>query len=98
MCSEGWEEHFQGVGVGSAQIEPIHTCAKGVAEGFVLSTYMFAYMPTGQGRAGLFLLFGFYLEVLDRILVLRGLGSAGQQPGWPGANVVKNPAVGPIEY
>ena len=52
---------------------------------------MLAYMPTGQGRVGLFLLFGFYLEVLDRILVLRGL--AGQ-----GANVVTATAVGPIEY
>ena len=40
MCSEEWEEYFQGVGVGSAQIEPMRTCAKGVAEGFVLSTYV----------------------------------------------------------
>ena len=42
---------------------------------------MFAHMPTGQGRVGLFLSFSFYLEVLDRILVLRGLEAAGQQPG-----------------
>ena len=41
---------------------------------------MFAYMLTGQGRVGLFLSFSFFLEVLDRILVLRGLGNAGQQP------------------
>ena len=40
MCSEEWEEHFQGVGVGSAQIEPMRTCAKGVAEGLVLSIYV----------------------------------------------------------
>ena len=40
MCREEWEEHFQGVGVGSVQIEPMRTCAKGVAEGFVLSTYV----------------------------------------------------------
>ena len=40
MCSEEWEEHFQGVGVGSAQIEPMRTYAKDVAEGFVLSTYV----------------------------------------------------------
>ena len=62
---------------------------------------MFAYMPTGQGRVGLFLLFGFYLEVLDRILVLRGLGSAGQQPGGlagQNANIVSTPAGCPIEY
>ena len=38
MCSEEWEEHFQGVGVGSVQIERMRTCAKGVAEGIVLST------------------------------------------------------------
>ena len=43
----------------------------------------FAHMPTGQGRVGLFLLFSFHLEVLDRILVLRGL--AGQD-----ANVLTN--------
>ena len=36
-----------------------------------------AQMPTGQGRVGLILLFSFHLEVLDRILVLRGLGPAG---------------------
>ena len=66
MCSEEWEEHFQGVGVGSVQIERMRTCAKGVAEGFVISVNnMLAYMPTGQGRVGLFLLFGFYLKVLD---------------------------------
>ena len=40
MCGEEWEEHFQGVGVGSVQIECMRTCAKGVAEGFVLSTYV----------------------------------------------------------
>ena len=49
---------------------------------------MFAYMLTGQGRVGLFLSFSFFLEVLDRILVLRGL--AGQD-----ANVVTDTAVGP---
>ena len=37
----------------------------------------FADMPMGQGRVGLFLLFSFYLEVLDRILVLRCLEPAG---------------------
>ena len=41
----------------------IRTCANGVAEGFVLQ--VFAEMPTGQGRVGLFLLFSFNLEVLD---------------------------------
>ena len=40
MCSKEWEEHFQGVGVGSAHIELIHTCAKGVAEGSALSIYV----------------------------------------------------------
>ena len=47
---------------------------------------MLAYMPTGQGRVGLFLLFGFYLEVLERKIVLEGCGAAGQQAvglGWP---------------
>ena len=42
----------------------IRTCANGVAEGFALQ--VFAEMPTGQGRVGLFLLFSFNLEVLDR--------------------------------
>ena len=41
----------------------IRTCANGVAEGFALQ--VFAEMPTGQGRVGLFLLFSFNLEVLD---------------------------------
>ena len=41
----------------------IRTCANGVAEGFALQ--VFAEMPTGQGRVGLFLLFSFHLEVLD---------------------------------
>ena len=41
----------------------IRTCANGVAEGFAL--LVFAEMPTGQGRVGLFLLFSFNLEVLD---------------------------------
>ena len=40
---------------------------------------MLAYLPTGQGRVGLFLLFGFYLEVLERKMVLQGCGAAGQQ-------------------
>ena len=62
----------------------MRSCTKGVAEGFTLQE--FAHMPTGQGRVGLFLLFSFHLEVLDRILVLRGLGPAGKQLaglGWP---------------
>ena len=41
----------------------MRTCANGVAEGFALQ--VFAEMPTGQGRMGLFLLFSFHLEVLD---------------------------------
>ena len=84
MCSEEWEEHVQGVCVGFVQIERMRTCAKGVAEGFIIRLHnMLAYMPTGQGRVGLFLLFGIYLEVFERILVLRSLWPAGHQPGWP---------------
>ena len=58
---------------------------------------MFAHMPTGQGWVGLFLSFSCYLKVLERILVLRGLVPAGQQPaGLAGqdANVVTSAAVG----
>ena len=57
---------------------------------------MFAYMLTGQGRVGLFLSFSFFLEVLDRILVLRGLGLQASSLAGQGANVVKGPAVSPI--
>ena len=47
--------------------DTIRTCAKGVAEGFALQAFaqMFAQMPMGQGRVGVFLLFSFNLEVLD---------------------------------
>ena len=40
---------------------------------------MLAYMPTGQGRVGLFLSFSFYFEVLERKIVLKGYGAAGQE-------------------
>ena len=39
------------------------TCANGVAEGFALQ--VFAEMPMGQRRVGLFISFSFILEVLD---------------------------------
>ena len=53
MCSEDWEEHFQGVGVGSAQIEPMRTYAKDVAEGFVLSTYYVGIHAYGTREGGI---------------------------------------------
>ena len=70
MCSEEWEERFPGVGVVSSEIESSHTCAKGVTEGFVLSTQYVRLHAYGTKEGGILSSFNFYLEVLVERLVL----------------------------
>ena len=53
-CSEEWEEQCQGVAVESAQIEPIHTCASGVTEGFSFSTWYVCSHAYGTKEGGIF--------------------------------------------
>ena len=85
----GWLRYFADLAAlaGGTVAETVPPPAGGEGQVIRLCSFQVsAQMTTGQGRVGLFLLFSFHLEVLDRILVLRGLGPAGQQLaglGWP---------------
>ena len=58
----------------------MRTCAKGAAEQFVLSTYVGVH-AYGTRKGGIIFYMASIWKYLTRILVLRGLGPAGQQPG-----------------
>ena len=85
----GWLRYFADLAAlaGGTVAETVPPPAGGEGQVIRLCSFQVsAQMTTGQGRVGLFLLFSFHLEVLERKIVLEACGAAGQQAvglGWP---------------